>query len=178
MRPRCPQCGGQPSYEEGGTYVCMMGGHRWPINGTKPIIVYKRMEEEEMEGKTEKSPSGKVVTCTNCERSKFIANKEGLCGACCSAVKGISKDSGAYAIALADAKKHLLNNPSRRGRVTVAKKLSPESIQKAKKNVRALSIKHNGGDHDLAGAIAELTISRDNLLLKADKLTQAIALLS
>jgi hypothetical protein len=176
MRPRCPQCGGQPSYEEGGTYVCMMGGHRWPINGAKPIIVYKRSEEEDMESK--KTPSGKVGICVNCEREKFIADGAGLCSSCHNAVKGISKDSVAYTAALADAKKHLTNNPTRRGRGTVAKKLSPESIQKAKKNVRALSIKHNGGDHDLAGAIAELTINRDNLLLKADKLTRAIALLS
>lgn len=119
MRPRCPKCGGSPSYEEGGNYVCMMGGHRWSINGTKPIIIYKRMEEEEVEGT--KTVSGKKGECTNCGRSKLIADKKGLCWACHHVVKGISKDSVDYTAALADVKQRLTDNPSRRGRVAKAK---------------------------------------------------------
>lgn len=176
MKTLCPKCTSPNTYSDGPELVCLMCGKRWYENGAKPIIVYKLMEEEEMKGT--KPTSGKKGKCVNCEREKFIADGAGLCSSCHNAVAGISKDSVAYTAALADAKKRLINNPPRRGRGTVAKKLSPESIQKAKKNVRALSIKHNGGDHDLAGAIAELIINRDNLLLKADKLTQAIALLS
>ena len=174
MKVPCLKCGSPNTYSDGPEMACLMCGKRWPINGAKPIIVYKRSEEENMEAK--KPSSGKVGACVNCGREKYIADKEGLCASCHHAVKGINKDSVAYSAALADAKKRLINNPSRRG--TNTKKLSPESIKKVKKHVRALSIKHNGGDPDFAGAIAELTLSRDNLLLRADKLTQAIALIS
>ena len=125
---------------------------------------------------SKKTPSGKVGPCANCGRSKFIAGAHGLCSACHYSVKDLKKDTPEYSAALAKAKDRLTDPNNKR--CAKVKKLSPESIQKAKKNVRAMSIKHNGGDHDLAGPIAELTLSRDNLLLKADKLTKAIALLS
>lgn len=166
MRPRCPQCGAPPSYEEGGFYVCMMGGHRWPINGAKPIIVYKRSEEEDME----KPTSGKKGKCVNCEREKFIADKEGFCSSCHNAVKGISKDSVAYTAALADAKKHLTNNPTRRGRVVKSKAAAP------KESVLDHTIKQVARA-GIPAIIAQARIERDGLVSAADKLTKAINIL-
>lgn len=173
MRPRCPQCGGQPLYEEGGFYVCMMGGHRWPITGAKPIIVYKRSEEEEME----KPTSGKKGKCVNCQREKFIADKEGFCSSCHNAVKGISKDSVAYTAALADAKKHLTNNPTRRGKVARAKVIAAAPVKRAKPEPVTVAIKQIGPltHDDIIKILNEHCEFHQRALVK---FKQAIALLS
>jgi hypothetical protein len=176
MRPRCPKCGSAPSYEEGGYHVCMMGGHRWPVNGAKPIIVHKRMEEESMEGT--KPTSGKKGTCVNCEREKFIADKEGLCSTCHNAVAGISKDSVAYTAALADVKKRLINNPSRRGKVAKAKAMAAAPVKRSKPQESVLdrTIKQVARA-GVPAIIAQARIELDGLMSEADKLTKAINIL-
>lgn len=96
---------------------------------------------------SKKTPSGKVGPCANCGRSKFIAGAHGLCSACHYSVKDLKKDTPEYSAALAKAKDRLTDPNNKR--CAKVKKLSPESIQKAKKNVRAMSIKHNGGDRKI-----------------------------
>lgn len=112
MNPRCPKCESVVAYTEGGNYVCMMAGHRWPINGVKPIVVYKSATEENMEGI---SPSGKTGTCSNCGRTKFIADKHGHCTTCRDAVKGVSVGSTEYSAALAEVKTRLADPNFKRG---------------------------------------------------------------
>lgn len=58
---------------------------------------------------TKKSPSGKVGTCGNCGRSKFIAGSNGFCGTCHNAVKSLSKNTPEYSAALAEIKKRVLD---------------------------------------------------------------------
>jgi hypothetical protein len=176
MRPRCPKCGSAPSYEEGGYHVCMMGGHRWPVNGAKPIIVHKRMEEESMEGT--KPTSGKKGTCVNCEREKFIADKEGLCSTCHNAVAGISKDSVAYTAALADVKKRLINNPSRRGKVAKAKAMAAAPVKRAKRDINPARVEASDRRPQDTDVIESLVLWQEWHEDQAKKYKQAIVLLS
>jgi hypothetical protein len=64
-------------------------------------------------------------------------------------------------------------------RTKVPAKISPENIKKLKtKATVLLSIKHNGGDPEMSGVIAAMQMEREHCLLRADKLKQAIELLS
>lgn len=125
----------------------------------------------------EKPTSGKKGKCVNCEREKFIADGAGLCSSCHNAVAGISKDSGAYAIALADAKKRLINNPSRRGKVTRAKAPAAAPVKRVEPLPVTVIFKDSGPSaHD--DIIKILNEHCEFHTQAADKFKQAIALLS
>lgn len=53
------------------------------------------------------------------------------------------------------------------------KKLSPEKIKQAHAHVKALAIKHNGGDPDTAFVIGMITVQIEEYRKRIDKLTQA-----
>lgn len=98
--PPCPKCGSRPSDIQEGQYHCMKCGTYYPVNGVQTPIINQLTGRDRME----KSASGKKGTCINCERKKFIADKEGLCGACHNAVAGLEKGTAAYTDALATVK--------------------------------------------------------------------------
>lgn len=118
----------------------------------------------------EKPTSGKKGKCVNCEREKFITDKEGFCSSCHNAVKGISKDSVAYTAALADAKKHLTNNPTRRGKVARAKAMAAAPVKRAmpEKSVLDHTIKQVARA-GIPAIIAQARIERDGLMCEGRK---------
>jgi uncharacterized CHY-type Zn-finger protein len=125
-------------------YACRECGNRW-IPDFKP---YKKVTEEE--------PMAIKGTCKNCERPNLTLPYRGMCGGCYARMKDMEWDSPECKAALARAKQDF-NNPdykSGRGGNRRSKKLSPEKVIKAKTHVKALAIKHNGGDPNNAGIIA------------------------
>ena len=130
MKPRCPTCDGAVAYEEGGNYVCMMGGHRWPINGTKPLTINEITGRLRME----KSPSGKTGICLNCGRSQHIAGADGLCGTCHRAVKGLVHGTPEFFSALAAAKTRLTDQNHKRKMQDLK---SFEKVEKTTEKIKA-----------------------------------------
>lgn len=124
----------------------------------------------------EKPTSGKKGKCVNCERKKFIADKEGFCSSCHNAVKGISKDSVAYTAALADAKKHLTNNPTRRGRVVKSKAAAP--VKRAKRDINPARVETSDRRPQDTDVIESLVLWQEWHEDQAKKYKQAIVLLS
>lgn len=129
---------------------------------------------------SKKTPSGKVGICVNCEREKFIADGAGLCSSCHNAVKGISKDSVAYTAALADAKKHLTNNPTRRGRGTVAraKAMAAAPVKRAKRDINPARVEASDRRPQDTDVIESLVLWQEWHEDQAKKYKQAIVLLS
>lgn len=117
--PHCPRCDSPASRTDGGFYVCMMGGHYWPINGQKPIVI-KNIIGGKKTMTTPKSPSGKKGICSNCSREKFIADKYGHCNKCRNAVQGLEPDTPAYADALAAVKERLSAPRAKRNTVIMS----------------------------------------------------------
>lgn len=142
----------------------------------------------------QKSPSGKKGTCCNCGRDKWIAG-DGLCGTCWKAVWDIKKDSPEYAAALA-AVKECINSPSfkRRGGMR-KKKVTAETsdqcdslpaeaqpvpdlpVNAPAELIRGKSVLQSTFD-GLAVVIDKLRAERDFCMARAEKITQAIELLS
>lgn len=136
----------------------------------------------------EKSPSGKKGTCSNCGREKYIADKNGYCGTCHTAVKGIDPGSVAYVTALATIKDRI-NAPGFKTRPAKQKKsncskpaieqsMSPEKIKEVHTHARSLVIKHDAGDSGTSRIMATLQIERENLLAQVKRIDQAISLFS
>ncbi|MCK9431848.1 MAG: hypothetical protein M0R00_02695 [Candidatus Omnitrophica bacterium] len=135
----------------------------------------------------DKSPSGKKGTCSNCGREKFIADKNGYCGICHTAVKGMDPGSVTYVTAL-DAIKDRINAPGFKTRPAKRKKddskpakaqsMLPEKINEVKTHARSLAIKHDGGDTGTSKIMATLQIERENLLAQVRRIDQAISLFS
>lgn len=133
-----------------------------------------------------KSPSGKKGTCSNCGREKYIADKNGYCGICHTAVKGMDPGSVAYVAAL-DTVKDRINAPGFKTRPAkqknvdrkpaIAQSMSPEKINEVKTHVRSLPIKHDG-DSGTSKIMATLRIERENLLAQVRRIDQAISLFS
>jgi len=185
MKQPCPKCQSQNTYSDGPEMACLMCGKRWPINGQKPITIDQVTGRERMAQK-EKSPSGKKGTCSNCGREKFIADKNGYCGICHTAVKGMDPGSVAYVAAL-DAIKDRINAPGFKTRPAKQKnvdrkpatiKLSPKEIKEARTPARALTIKHDGVDSGTVKIVSTLQIERENLLAQVRRIDQAISLFS
>lgn len=176
---KCPKCGSGNVYQQDGEHACMMCGKRWPLEGANPIIITKAFKERDvMVEVIKKYPCGKIGVCVNCRREVWIADKEGLCGSCHASVDGAIIGTPEYAAYLQEAKERL-NKKSRRGRKPKeTKPISPEKIGGVKTHVKALGIKHNGGDPSMAHVLATLQIERLSLLDKVDKIKQAIDLLS
>lgn len=182
---KCPKCNSPNVYGQDGEHACMMCGNRWPMNGVNPVIPlealatlgkYNRQKE-----KTMTSYTNRKKPCRNCERTMLIMGN-GLCGGCYYAVKNSGHEKGTpeYDVILAAAKERFTSTDHKRTTVKLkSKKLSPETIKKLKTKGRVLlSIKHNGGDPEMCGVIAKLQTERNAALAKADKLAQAIKLLS
>jgi hypothetical protein len=130
MKQPCPKCQSQNTYSDGPEMACLMCGKRWPINGQKPTTIYQVTGRERMAQK-EKSPSGKKGTCSNCGREKYIADKNGHCGTCHTAVAGLDPGSSAYAAAL-DTIKDRINAPGFKTRPAKQRKVDRKPARKAK----------------------------------------------
>ena len=182
---RCPKCQSPNIYEEGIDYACMMCGTRWSKNGTSVIIPVSMLAaQNKTKEQTMAINTNRIRPCRNCGRTKAI-QADGLCGSCNNAVyKKFTKGTPEYNAALAEIKKRVSDPNFGRGyrkatpRTKVPAKISPDNVKKIKTHVRALKIKHNGGDPEMAGVIATMQMERERLLAKADKLKQAINLLS
>lgn len=111
-----------------------------------------------------------IKTCRNCGRKKPIIG-DGLDSSCYwSVYKKFTKGTPEYDAALAKAKiKFSDPNYKRKSGKRPDKEISPD--------VKALSIKHNGGDPEMSRVIAAMQMEHERLLAKADKLAQAIKLL-
>jgi hypothetical protein len=156
-------------YIDDGMLACMKCGNRSLPPGVQP---YKKRNIWERGNEEMKA----AAVCDNCGRVKKLSGHD-LCGGCYSSVRKYSWGTPECTAALAEAKKRFSSPNYKRGGGP-RKKMSTEHIKKVKIHVQALSIKHNGGDPEMAGVIAALQIERDVLLVKADKLKQAIELLS
>jgi hypothetical protein len=107
MKQLCPKCKSLNTYSDGTEMACMMCGKRWPINGQPIAVIKETIGRKRIMGIMEKSPSGKTGICLNCERKKFIAGADGLCGTCHKAVKGMSPSATDYHVALDEVKRRL-----------------------------------------------------------------------
>ena len=116
-----------------------------------------------------KPSSGKVGACVNCGREKYIADKEGLCATCHHAVKGINKDSVTYTAALADVKKRLINNPSRRGTVKRSK-ATALPVKSAKQEAKTIT---HRGINPITKALEDVRIP-DDLILSHDDIIKTL----
>lgn len=127
----------------------------------------------------EKSPSGKKGTCSNCGREKYIADKDGHCGTCHTAVKGIDPGSVAYVSAL-DKIKDRTNTPGFKTRPAKQKKsnCSKPAIEQSMSHTRSLAVGRDGGDSGTSRIMATLQIERENLLARVKRIDQAISLFS
>lgn len=91
-----------------------------------------------MDGK-EKTSSGKTGPCSNCGRSKFIADKDGHCGTCHDSVEGLVAGSQEYVAALADVKARVTDpNFKRIGNRRGLAKKTDLPAQKTKVKKRAI----------------------------------------
>lgn len=111
----------------------------------------------------EKSPSGKVGICTNCERKKFIAGADGLCSTCHRAVKGLEPGTQFYDMTLAEVKIRLTDP-----------KKPTKKIKKAPRESLVSTTPMERADAVLEKAIEMLIHERDFHLSFAEKLTKAI----
>jgi hypothetical protein len=110
-----------------------MCGTDWSVNGQKPLTINQITGRERM-AVTEKSVSGKKGTCLNCERSKYIAGADGLCGTCHNAVKGLVYGTPEYTAALAAAKTRLTDQNHKRKMQDLK---SFEKVEKTTEKIKA-----------------------------------------
>ena len=121
--PRCPKCNSRPAYTQEGSYVCLMCGKRWPVNGVKPIVISK--VEEDMPEKRD---------CRNCGRIMTIM-ADGLCGGCYKFVyRKYTKGTAAYDLALIEAKERFTDSEYKTRRPRVAKAAEPAEATTASVN--------------------------------------------
>lgn len=131
--------------------------------------------------------SGKRV-CTNCGRPKPIIGR-GLCGGCYYAGRKVGEPgSPEFIEALERAKERFTDpnykqhNGAQKKKIieeqNKIKKLSPKKIKEAKTHVKAMVIKHNGGDPDTAGIVAEIDMKIEYHQGMIGKLKQAKNVLS
>jgi hypothetical protein len=158
------------TYSDGPEMACLMCGKRWPINGQ--VVVIKKNGRESI---MEKSPSGKVGICTNCERKKFIAGADGLCSTCHRAVKVMEPGTQLYDTTLAEVKLRLTDPKSSDGRIK--KNKQPKKIKRLviprREPLTSVTPKERA-DAVLEKAVEMLITERDFHLSFAEKLTKAI----
>jgi hypothetical protein len=166
MKQPCPKCKSLNTYSDGLELACLMCGKRWPANGQESVVIKKNGRESVME----KSPSGKVGICINCEREKFIAGADGLCGTCHTAVKGLTPDTAAYKDILASVKIRITSKiDGRIGKKPEKKTLKPRILPPL-----PAATPRERADVILKKAIEILIPERDWHLSFAEKLTKAI----
>lgn len=172
MPTRCPKCGSPNKYEEGINYACMMCGTRWPINEATPIIIKKEARDIDAADILKITEGKEMATraCRNCGRVRKIIGDD-LDSGCYYAVRKLTKGTPEYNEALARAKKKFGDPNYKRG-------AGPKKLKKAKKPVRSMAVTAHSGNIAENAVIDQLTETRDQYLAKADKLTQAIELLS
>lgn len=168
MKQPCPKCKSMNTYSDGPEMACLMCGKRWPINGQEAVVIKKNGRESIVE----KSPSGKVGICINCERKKFIAGADGLCSTCHRAVKGMEPGTQIYDKTLAEVKIRLTDPKSSDGRIK--KNKQPKKIKKAPRESLVSTTPRERADAVLEKAIEMLIHERDFHLSFAEKLTKAI----
>lgn len=183
MKKPCPKCKSENTYSDGLEMDCLMCGKRWPINGHQPINVIG--VKKVMDSK-KKSPSGKTGICLNCERGKFIAGADGLCGTCHHAVQGLAPDTPDYISALDRAKARLTKQKDSKSEPSPNRKKIKQKYPSPLKN-KHLKKKHNIEKQSIVSreqktpaiqaAIEHLTKEVDYYLARADKLNKAIEIL-
>lgn len=89
MIVQCPKCGSKNTYEIGRDCGCRMCGKQFPKEGAAPIVLTKVFNErkKDMQEEIKKYPSGKKGVCSNCGKSRFIADKDGRCSTCSRVAK-------------------------------------------------------------------------------------------
>jgi len=161
-----PEMRFEPVYVDADMLACRTCGNRW-IPDYKP---YKKVTEDE-----DMAIKG---ICKNCERPDLTLPYRGICGGCYSRVKGMDWDSPECKAMLAQAKKDFNNPDYKQKHRGKTKKLSPEKIKEVKTHVKALAIKHSGGDPDTANIVAAIDIKIEYHQGMIGKLNQAKEILS
>lgn len=89
MIVQCPKCGSKNTYEIGNGHGCRMCGKQFPKEGAAPIVLTKVFNErkKDMQEEIKKYPSGKKGVCSNCGKSRLIADKDGRCSTCSRVAK-------------------------------------------------------------------------------------------
>ncbi len=168
MKQPCPKCKSMNTYSDGPEMARLMCGKHWPINGQEAVVIKKNGRESIVE----KSPSGKIGICINCEREKFIAGADGLCSTCHRAVKVMEPGTQLYDTTLAEVKLRLTDPKSSDGRIK--KNKQPKKIKKAPRESLVSTTPMERADAVLEKAIEMLIHERDFHLSFAEKLTKAI----
>jgi ferredoxin len=148
-----------------------MCGKRWPANGQESVVIKKNRRESVME----KSPSGKVGICVNCEREKFIAGADGLCSTCHRAVRGMSPSATDYYTTLENVKLRLTNSFNGR----IGKKTKRDTQNKSKPTTKStldMTVK-KVAKTGIPGIIQCMRDEQESYLLEAEKLGKAINIL-
>lgn len=184
MTQRCPQCNSPAARIEDGNYVCMMGGHFWPINGQKQITITTVYGERKktMTEEIKKYPSGKKGICVNCRREVWINDKHGNCKSCSEVVKGLTPDTPEWVAALASVKELVTNkhfNKIRRKKTKGAVPDKPTPPPPPPPAVWKYQTNTDGSkDHAEKTALDVLKSERDTLLARLGKIDRAIEALT
>lgn len=181
----CPKCNSNNTYFDGIDNACRTCGKRWLRDGyqPRPVIINKETchscEGRNPERERTMKDKNRLRACRNCGR-KMTIQSDDMCGGCNSAVyKKFEKGTPEYAAALAEAKKRFTDPNYKPGRKHPKKSVSelPTSEYKSARQ-QLLDAKIIGYTVIDDSFRKKLAVLRDYLRDKADKIDQAIELLS
>ena len=153
----CKKCMSNRVYVDGDFLACRTCGNRWNPN-LKPIT--KIQEDEEMPAKINLDVD-QLKSLVDGGKSFPTIMKEMNCTR-----STLSRTLAALGLKAADGRAERYHKPQ-------TQKLSPAKIKEVKTHVKALAIKHNGGDPNSAGIIAVIDMKIIYHQDMIDKLKQA-----